>query len=258
MARGGGTPRRREKGERPFPARFGFAPSPVRGFLFFFLCLAASPSLPAQAEFTDSILQGELWMPFEAIVPGEIGRRIPDEERLDALLEEMQTVFSGMIYGWSFTYRPADPDRKVAEFLDVVPLGRIVGTSGDPATARAMAVDTRIDERAGTLAVTFRYLMPPFEAARRLAWASSDLEQAAGTGKSRTSDAQDNRLDALHQAVKEAVRNLLRPKYHNRPQEIRGEALLREVPRFAVQSGRYVCSAQFQMRILKVREYPLY
>lgn len=214
--------------------------------------------LSAQAEFSETLLQGEMWMPFQAITPGELERRVPDQEKLDALLEEMQTVFSGMVYGWSFTYRPVDPTRNVADFLDVVPLGRIVGSTGDPATARAMAVSTRTDESNGVLTVLFRYAMPPFEAARRQAWASFNLDQAAGIGRARVTDRLESRLEALRQAIKEAVRNLLRPKYLNRPQEIRGEALLRQVPLYSIQSGQYVCNAKFQVRIVSVREYPLY
>lgn len=197
-------------------------------------------------------------MPFAAVVPGELERRVPDEEKLDALLEEMQTVFSGMIYGWAFTYRPIDPARKVPEFLDVAPLGHIGGPGADPATSRATATGTRIDDKAGTLNVTFRYYMQPFEVNRRSAWGSTDLDQAAGVGKAKIEDRLESRLDALRQALKEAVRNLLRPRYYNRPQEIRGEALLREVPRYSMQSGVYSCSARFQIRVLKVREYPLY
>jgi len=222
------------------------------GFVF------AQGSLDAQAEFTDTTLQGELWMPFQVIGPGELENRVPDEKKLDALLEEMQTVFSGMVYGWSFTYRPVDPERKVPEFLDVKPLGRIIGTTGDPATSRALAVSTRLDEENGIMTVLFRYYMPTFEASRRLSWASSNLDQAAGVGKAKAVDRLESRLDALRQAVKDAVRNLLKPRYYNRPQEIKGEALLREVPRYYLESGQYVCSARFQMRILNVREYPLY
>lgn len=219
---------------------------------------ALTAPLAAQAEFTDTLLQGELWMPFQAITPGELERKVPDQEKLDALLEEMQTVFSGMVYGWSFVYRPVDPSRKVDEFLDVVLLGRIVGSTGDPATARALAVSTRTDESNGVMTVLFRYYMPPFEASRRQAWASFNLDQAAGTGRAKAVDRLESRLEALRQSLKEAVRNLLRPKVFNRPQEIRGEALLREVPRYSFQSGQYVCSAKYQMRILNIREYPLY
>jgi hypothetical protein len=231
---------------------------PCEIFLFLLLLTAFVSPSSAQSEFTDTILQGELWMPFQALNPGELEKRVPDQEKLDALLEEMQTVFSGMVYGWSFNYRPADPDRKVDEFLDVVPLGRIVGSTGDPKTARALAVSTRLDDKQGILTVNFRYYPAPYESARRAAWASFNLDQAAGIGKAKAVDRLESRLDALRQAVKQAVRNLLRPKVYNRPQEIKGEALLREVPRYSLQAGQYVCDAKFQMRILAIREYPVY
>jgi hypothetical protein len=197
-------------------------------------------------------------MPFQPIVPGEVEKAVPDSKKLDALLEEMQTVFSGMVYGWSFVYRPVDPARNVPEGLDVKPLGRIVASRGDPATARALAVSTQMDEENGVLTVLFRYYLPDFESARQRAWGTSNLDQAAGVGKTKAVDRLESRIDALHQALKEAVRNLLRPKYLNRPEEIRGEALLREVPKYSLQSGQYVCSARFQVRILGVREYPAY
>lgn len=226
--------------------------------LVLLILLSVPGFLTAQAEFTETLLQGEMWMPFHAILPGELERRAPDQEKLDALLEEMQTVFSGMVYGWSFTYRPADPSRKVDELLEVVPLGRIVGSTGDPATARVVAVSTRTDESGGVLTVLFRYYMTPFEAARRRAWASFNLDQAAGIGRYEAADRLETRIEALRQSLKQSVRNLMRPKVYNRPQEIKGEALLREVPQFSLQAGKYVCSAKFQVRILNVREYPLY
>lgn len=222
------------------------------------LALGAPSSAFGQAEFTDTLLQGELWMPFQAIAPGELERRVPDEEKIDALLEEMQTVFSGMVYGWSFVYRPADPARQVEEFLDVDPLGRIVGTTGDPATARALAVATRTDQTSGIMTVSFRYYLAPHESARRRAWGATNLDQASGVGRADAVDRLESRLEALKQSLKQAVRNLLRPRVHNRPQEIRGEALLREVPRYSLQSGRYVCSARYQVRIISIRDYPLY
>jgi hypothetical protein len=230
----------------------------MRAWLAAGLVLALAGPASAQAEFTDTILQGELWMPFQQLAPGELEEKTPDQAKLDAMLEEMQTVFSGMIYGWSFTYRPADPDRKAPEFLEVTPLGRIVGTTGDPKTSRALATDTRIDKDQGIVAVNFRYYMTPFESQRRRSWGLTNLDQSAGTGKAKIADRLESRLDALRQALKEAVRNLLRPRVLNRPQEIRGEALLREVPRYYLDSGQYACSARFQLRIDDVREYPLY
>lgn len=228
---------------------------PVFRVLVLFL---AAASLSAQAEFTDTTLQGELWMPFQPIVPGELEKQVPDETKLADLLSEVQTVFSGMVYGWSFVYRPVDPSRKVPEFLEVKSLGQIVASRGDPATARALAVSTRLDEDQGVMTVLFRYYMPDFEAARRRAWASADLDQAAGVGKTKAVDRLESRVGALHQSLKEAVRALLRPRYYNRPEEIRGEALLREVPRYYLESGQFVCSAKYQVRILGVREYPAY
>lgn len=197
-------------------------------------------------------------MPFQQLAPGELEEKLPDQAKLDAMLEEMQTVFSGMIYGWSFDYRPVDPDRKVPEFLEVTPLGRIVGTTGDPKTSRALATDTRFDKTLGIVAVNFRYYMTPFESQRRRAWGLTTLDQSAGTGKSKIVDRLESRLDALRQALKEAIRNLLRPRILNRPQEIKGEALLREVPRYYLDANQYACSARFELRIDDVREYPLY
>ena len=42
--------------------------------LLLLLALTALP-LAAQEEFESTVLQGELWMPFEPITPGELERR---------------------------------------------------------------------------------------------------------------------------------------------------------------------------------------
>jgi len=228
----------------------------TRGVLPLLLCLILCVPLTSQAVFTDNQLQGELWMTLQPILPQELERRAHDKEKLDALLKEMTAVFSGMIYGWSFDYRPIAPDRNVPEKLDVVPLGHIVGTTGNVKTSRAWAWATHLNDETGILVVDFRYIMTPFEVERRSAWASANMDTAVGRGRAPLVDRWESRLDALHQALKDAVRNLLRPQYYNRPEEIRGEAILAQVPLYGVDSGQYTCSARFQIRIFKVRDYP--
>ncbi len=219
-----------------------------------FLLLLALTALPlaAQEEFESTVLQGELWMPFEPITPGELERRAPDEAKLDALLEEMRTVFSGMIYGWSFRYKPSDKVRGAVEVLEVVPIFEI-----QKGSRRVEVAQTRFIASTSVLNVLFRYRMADFEAGRRQSWASFNLDQAAGTGYSPVLDRTESRIEALYQALKEALRNLLRPQVYNKPMEIKGEALLRQVPLYALESGRYRCTASFQVRIISVRSYPL-
>ncbi|MEI8094809.1 MAG: hypothetical protein WCG80_11405 [Spirochaetales bacterium] len=220
------------------------------------LVLALSLLLPAvltaQEEFQSTVLQGEMWLPFEPITPGELEARPPDNAKLDSLLEEMRTVFSGMIYGWSFTYKPSDKARQANEVLDVKPVFEI-----QKGSRRVEVAQTRFDAKTSVLTVLFRYRMADFEAGRRQSWASFNLDQAAGTGYSPVIDRTESRVAALSQALKEAVRNLLRPKVYNKPQEIRGEALLRQVPLYTLDAGRYKCTASFQVRILSVRDYPI-
>ena len=104
--------------------------------------------------------------------------------------------------------------------------------------------------------VLFRYRMADFEAERRQSWGSFNLEQAAGTGYAPVVDRLESRIDALKQASKEALRNLLRPKVYNKPAEIQGEILLRQVPLYSLDAGRYRCVASFQVRVLSIRDYP--
>ena len=181
-----------------------------------------------------------------------VERRAPDEAKLDALLEEMRTVFSGMIYGWSFRYKPSDKVRGAVEVLEVVPIFEI-----QKGSRRVEVAQTRFIASTSVLNVLFRYRMADFEAGRRQSWASFNLDQAAGTGYSPVLDRTESRIEALYQALKEALRNLLRPQVYNKPMEIKGEALLRQVPLYALESGRYRCTASFQVRIISVRSYPL-
>ena len=219
--------------------------------LFGALVSVAVPCL-AQEEFDSSVLQGELWLPLDPIAPGELETRTPDNAKLDALLAEMRTVFSGMIYGWSFTYKPSDKARNVKELLEVKPIFEI-----QQGSRRVEVVQTRYDTKNSVLTVLFRYRMADFESGRRNSWSSFNLDQCSGTGFSPVVDRYESRVEALRQALKEAVRNLLRPKYGNKPQEIKGDALLRQVPLYSIDAGRYRCTAGFQVRVVSVREYPL-
>jgi len=224
----------------------------MKGLVLFGALVSVAVPCLAQEEFDSSVLQGELWLPLDPIAPGELETRTPDNDKLDALLAEMRTVFSGMIYGWSFTYKPSDKARNAKEVLDVKPIFEI-----QQGSRRVEVAQTRFDTKNSVLTVLFRYRMADFEAGRRKSWSGFNLDQCSGTGFSPVVDRYESRVEALRQALKEAVRNLLRPKYGNKPQEIKGEALLRQVPLYSIDAGRYRCTGYFQVRVLSVREYPV-
>ncbi len=67
--------------------------SPFSRIVLLSLLLFGPGPLEAQAEFTDTTLQGELWMPFQAIVPGELEKRVPDSKKLDDLWKRCRPSF---------------------------------------------------------------------------------------------------------------------------------------------------------------------
>lgn len=199
------------------------------------------------------MLQADLWALLEPLGPQEVERPPLDQEIADELKAECRSYFSGMIYGWKFTYRPSDNARQVKELLEVDPLTQI--PRDDP---RMVATKVRLVESEGRVYVDFIYRLRDSEREKRKAWALTDSDQSGGRGTQRIIQRQTSRELAFDQALKDAVRNLLRPRFYNKPAEIRGEAVLRAVPRFTVLAGEFVCTATFQIRQLSVRPYSAY
>jgi hypothetical protein len=213
------------------------------------LVLAASP-LSAAA----SRIELELWCDLDPIVQegaGSSALPIEPEEAIRRLLEEARAILSGMVYGYTFSYTPSDQAREVAESFELTPRAEIPW--GDPALRVA---GTRLEEH--RLRAVFRYELTPDQSDWRAAWQSAGVSKAGGEGRGNVFLGYRERHAALADAVKESIRNHLRPRVLNKPREVRGEVLLWEVPGTYATAGEYHTRVVTRLRIASIIPYRVY
>lgn len=199
---------------------------------------------------SDDFLAGSFWVEYRPIVAGTEYPQSDDEAARFAL-EEAQYVFSGMIYGFTFRYTPYDASRQVEEIFELEPVHSIPW--GDE---NLRVTGGRVDReyyRAEAL-----YELRDFQQQRLEYWSSNTFPSATGTGSGDIFIGREGKYDAIRQAVKEAIRNYLRPRVFNKPREITGEAVLSDVPYIIIDAGGYHAKVRVKLQVRDVHPYPVY
>jgi len=213
--------------------------------------LLLSPALLGATAYDQ--LELEVWCELEPMIQESEDYPLSDAAARQRVLEEARFLLSAMIYGVQFSYTPPDNQRGNAEqFL----LAQVAELSwGDPRlqVAEAEVRDARLYARV-------RYDLQDFQSARRRAWQSNAIPTATGTGHASlfTSAAPAGKRRSLQEALKEAVRNHLRPIVFNKPREVRGELLLWQAPTVLVDGGDYLTVATVKLRVQEIRPYSLF
>lgn len=235
---------RHNSSRSPFPSR--------RIFLIAVAILAfAGTSMAAARAGADELLVQQFWAELHPLVAGTPSGKISRDEVVKGLLEEARFVFSGMIYGFDFTYVPYDASRKVAEQFDLHPIAEIPW--GDP---NLQVLDTRVD--GGLLHVRITYSPADFQTRRYVAWSSNVLQPATGRGTASYYDGPKARSTAMEDAIKNAIREYARQRIYNKPKEIRGSLSLVEAPYIIIEQGKYVATAKINLRISDVVPYTVF
>jgi hypothetical protein len=191
------------------------------------------------------------WVELEPIVRIEPEYPIPLEKAGVWVLEEARILLSGMVYGWTFVWTPGDVSRKVQDRFDLVPVAEIPWGS-----ERLSARQTQVEE--ARLFAQVSYTMTPAEQLRRESWAGAVVDAATGTGEAITMKGRQAKLEALANAIKDAVRNHLHTRIFNKPREIRGEAVLWEDPQVWVGQGAYHAVARIRLRVVEIVPYRIF
>ena len=112
----------------------------------------------------------ELWWELEPMVGSEDAsseeQQPSEREVVKDLLEYSRILFSAMIYGYRFTYVPADRERQLADEFSLVPVAEIPW--GDR-NLRALQTDVR----GGRVYAKLGYQLQDHQIARRKSWSSS-------------------------------------------------------------------------------------
>lgn len=209
-----------------------------------FLLLLAAFLNPAGAQ---TILNEEFWAELEPLVPqGE--RTVSRETAVGRILDEGRFVFSGMIYGFSFSYTPSDRARKVEEEFELELFHEI--PAGDP---NLFVYQTH--REGSRFFVRLRYGLLDFQESWYRGMRSNVFRAAGGTGEASYFQGPEEKKTAIVNAVKNAVREHARTRIGNKPRLIRGTASLDSAPRIVIDSGLYRARCSVNLRIDEVVPY---
>jgi len=221
--------------------------------LFLLALLASLAHSPGLGATSYDQLELEIWCELEPMIQESDAYPLAPDEARRRVLEEARGLLSAMIYGVRFAYTPSDVQRRTAEQFLLTPVAEL--NWGDP---RLRIVASEVRER--RLFVRVRYDLQDFQSARRRAWQSNAVPAASGTGAASlfAAPAPRGKRSSLEAAMKEAVRNHLRPVLFNKPREVRGELLLWQAPMVIVDAGQYVTSLTVKLRALEIRPYSFF
>lgn len=173
------------------------------------------------------------------------------KQAITEILKEARYVFSGMLYGFSFTYVPADSRRGVAGSFTLTPIAQIKW--GDP---HLKVLDTHV--RKGRLLARVMYTLAPFQKVWQQEWDSNIFPTTSGRGEARYYLSYAQKMASYKDAIKVAIRDYLRRRVYNRPHRVVGRLVLRGNPYTVIDSGRYVTTVRVKLRIKKIVPYSIY
>lgn len=184
----------------------------------------------------------ELWTTEDTIIHG--AEAAPERR----LLEEARYTLSGLIYGWDFSYTPGDARRDVPERFELEPLGLVPWGSPGLRVRDLRALEGRLHGQ-------IDYSFSESERARLRQWESFTTGRSSGTGRGDLYAGTPGKIDAIENALHQAVRNYLRGRYPNRPREATGSIAFVRPPRIRIVSGEYEALVTIVIDLHDVRDY---
>lgn len=204
----------------------------------------------AQAR-NDPLLVIELWTELDPLVADGGERPVPREVAVGRMLDEAVFVFSGMVYGFRFSYVPADPARRVLEEFTLEPYALII--RGDP---RLDVLQTWVT--GDRLYARLMYTVDERQASWYRSWQSAATATSSGTGAAPFTGGPAVKQDALHDAIRMAIRNHARMLELNRPRRITGAAMIADAPVIGIRSGHYEARLPLLLQIDSIERYTNY
>lgn len=196
-------------------------------------------------------LRAEFWMDLFPVPQAGEPEPLPGDLVARRLVEEAAWIFSGMVEGFSFEWTPSDIARAVAERFVLSPFGAI--PFGDP---RLRPGPSR--RESGRLLAWIEFAPDAADRAALAAHGADPWKPAQGRGGAGLERGYPGRRAAYEDAVREAIRGLLRSLEPNKPKIVRGRAVFQAAPLLAIVEGRYQASVRMRIEVTEILEYVNY
>jgi hypothetical protein len=172
-------------------------------------------------------------------------------EAMANIMQEARFVFSGILYGFSFVYRPVDTRRAVNQSFTLTPIASIA--VGDPNLQIVKSY-----RRGNNFYVRLRYRPPELVLNHyRKREYSTMLSATAQGGVNITlnSAAIDIKLEAIKESIRLALDASLRSRLKNKPLQVAGELFLHNAPNVVIKSGQFMATSSIVYRLNENRSH---
>lgn len=220
-------------------------------FLFSFCFLCNAQEMLYQSPDSDRILRVSMWAPVDPEPGSEAAKQVSDFPYSYAISELKKVspfIFSGMIYGWKFSYTPYDKTRQVKEYFEFSVVQELQKNDSRLSYKDPWFEDNKVN-------VYIEYDRDDSMMLRKKHWDSVIYPKISGIGQAPISLGSDGIEEACKESVKIAVRTYAQKKEKNKPKEVSGVVLLIKKPRFYIDSGRYTADLDFYLKLDKIVEY---
>jgi len=227
----------------------------IQKLILILFILIFSSALFAQTPSVIELIRLPVWAALDAYPESEEASKQRDNiysYPVSQLKKTAPFILSGMVYGWNFVYVPYDKARGVEEYFEITEI-----QSFEP-FANQIEYTLPTIEDTTRLHCWCEYRRNTFQIQNYYLWSSIQHPVIKGRGYGNISDGFDGFTEAVKDAMKSAVREHYRKIEKNKPKEITGSVLIKDVPLTGVTSGRYVINLDFFLeygRIIQYRSY---
>lgn len=195
-----------------------------------------------------------LWAELDAY-PGTEEAKNKDAGVFDYPVSRIKEVapflVSGMVYGWEFIYTPSDKARNVEEYFELKEIQPLTPEVEKINYAYPWVEESRLN-------CWCEYTRTEGQIQNYYLWSSIQHPVIHGTGEGKLELGFDGIKDASEEALKNAVREYFRKIVKNKPKEIRGSVLIRDIPTIGIKTGHYIINLDFFLECDRILEYKTY
>ncbi len=243
------------------------APRVARAFSF---CLSVGllyavsflAPLSAQTELKrvsgEAVLRNEFWCALESRPDFDIVDPPPPEliNVAQRIRQEASFVYSGMLRGFRLRYIPYDRARAIEERMLLEPLAQ--GGEGRPLLAQERLELKEMRLEADRLHAYVEYPLDGVETRLRAAWLASATAAFGGEGRAPLVGGEENRIKAMEDGLKNAVREYARIKVKNKPSQVRAILAFEKPPSVQIREGNYIAKVRVRIIIEEIIPYAAY